>query len=50
MDESDKAEIVAELKAVVATVEPEAAFVAKYGGTMPGHDAWRFSLARLRLS
>jgi hypothetical protein len=34
MEESDKAKIVAQLKAVVATVEPEAAFVAKYGGTM----------------
>ncbi|MBY6001861.1 DUF1801 domain-containing protein (plasmid) [Nitratireductor aquimarinus] len=34
MEESEKAKIVAQLKAVVATVEPEAAFVAKYGGTM----------------
>ncbi len=34
MEESDEAKIVAQLKAVVATVEPEAVFVAKYGGTM----------------
>ncbi|GGO58297.1 protein of unknown function (DU1801) [Roseovarius pacificus] len=34
MEESEKAKIVAQLKAVVAKVEPAAACVTKYGGTM----------------
>lgn len=34
MEESERARIVSKLKAVVATVEPAAAFVGKYGGTV----------------
>ncbi|MFV1901157.1 MULTISPECIES: DUF1801 domain-containing protein [Phaeobacter] len=34
MDALETAEIVARLKAIVVTVKPEVAFVAKYGGTV----------------
>jgi hypothetical protein len=34
MNALETAEIVARLKTIVVTVEPQAAFVAKYGGTV----------------